>query len=512
MLMMASSVVGRCEEPKSQPGISAPTSSLSEVGAKAAVGSSEEDWIPLVGGSELGPWEPTNFGGEGEVAVKDGALVLNMGSPMTGVTYTGKDFPKDSYEMEWEARRVSGQDFFAGITFPVGEEFCSFIGGGWGGALTGLSSIDGYDASENETTGYQEFKNNTWYKFKLRVDPESIRVSIDDHEIIKTERDGHSFSVRIEVSISQPLGYCTYNATAEVKNWRYRPIEPAKVEPERKTSLSPEPKDGQDSPEFVRIKRNSKREPLSLQTGIVRYTISSGKFSGAVVDLIGAVHVAEKSYYAELNRKFGDYDRLLFELVADPNVRLADAPKDRGVYNPLSAMQVGLKSALKLEFQLDEINYGAKNFVHADMSPEEFVADMKKRNDSFVSMFARVLGASLAAQPADEAFSSDAKLLAALMSDNQSVALRRVLAEQFEDMEVTLSALEDRQGKSTLLTERNAKAFQVLRRELEAGRKRLGIFYGAAHLKDMDRRLVQEWSANRGEVFWLDAWKLDESN
>ncbi len=174
-------------------------------------------------------------------------------------------------------------------------------------------------------------------------------------------------------------------------------------------------------------------------------------------------------------------------------------------------MQVGMKDALKLTFQLDEIDYGSKNFVHADMTPDEFAADMKKRQDSFVSMFARVLGSSLAAQSTDAAVGSDAKVLAALMAKNQAVALRRVLAEQFENMEITLMGLEDQQGKSTLVTERNATAFAVLKRELDKGSRRLGIFYGAAHLKDMDQRLVKDFSAKRGNVFWLDAWKLDET-
>jgi hypothetical protein len=171
-------------------------------------------------------------------------------------------------------------------------------------------------------------------------------------------------------------------------------------------------------------------------------------------------------------------------------------------------MQVGMKDALNLTFQLDEVDYQAKNFVHADMTPEEFAADMERRKDGFLAMFARVLGSSIAAQGTPQMAGADAKMLAALMSKNRPVALRRVMAEQFESMDVQLSGLADSQGQSTLLTERNRKAMEVLRDQLKQGKRRLGIFYGAAHLKDMDDRLIKDFAAVRGDVTWLDAWRL----
>ncbi len=467
------------------------------------------DWVPLLRGSELTPWEKTNFGGEGDVTVKDGLLTLHIGAPLTGVTYTAKGFPKDNYVLRWEARRTSGQDFFAGVTFPVAEEYCSFVGGGWGGSLTGLSSIDGYDASENETTGTKEFKNDQWYKFRIEVIPASIKVWIDDEEVVNVEREGKQFSVRIEMGRCEPLGYCTYDCTAEIRNWEFRTLDAPKIAPQSSSSMLKNNGD-EGPPEFVRVKLNDAKEPHALQTNICSYEITEGRYAGAMIDLIGAVHVGEKSYYAELNDRFKGYDSLLYELVADPNVRFEMAQKDRGVYNPLSAAQVGMKEALKLQFQLDEIDYSRENFVHADMTPEEFVADMKRRKDSFVGMFARVLGSSMAAQASESASGADAKMLAALVAKNQSVALRRVMAEQFESMEYQLMGLEDNQGKSTLVTERNAKAFKVLEERLKKGEKRLGIFYGAAHLKDMDNRLVTNFGAKRRNVVWLDAWRLFE--
>ncbi len=146
-------------------------------------------------------------------------------------------------------------------------------------------------------------------------------------------------------------------------------------------------------------------------------------------------------------------------------------------------MQVAMKDALELVFQLDEIDYEAKNFVHADMTPQEFLNDMQKRKDSFVNMFARVLGSSIAAQGSSA--NQDAAVLAALMQPNRAIALRRVFAQQFETADIQMAGLEDAEGLSTLVTERNAKAMEVLKTQLGKGKRKLAIFYGAAHLDDM---------------------------
>jgi len=486
-----------------------PPTDAAQVSKEKATASDKESWKPLLKGSDITGWEKTNFGGEGDVELKDGVLTLGFGDPLTGINYKSKDFPTDHYEMRWEAMRTQGQDFFACATFPIGDEFCSFIAGGWGGSLTGISSIDGYDASENETTGSEDFKNNEWYRFRVRVEPDKLVVWVNDREVVSVDREDHKFSLRIEVDRCKPLGYCNFQCEASVRRWEYRTLDEAKPDKKPNTGDATIKLDSEDIPTFIRIKKDANDEPVSLQTTVSSYKIESGPYAGAVIDLIGAVHVAEHSYYVELNKRFKAYDALLFELVADPNVRIADMKKDRGVYNPLSAMQVGMKDVLNLTFQLDEIDYKAKNFVHADMTPREFAADMERRKDGFLSMFARVLGSSIAAQGTPEMAGTDAKMLAALMSKNRAIALRQVMAEQFQNMEVQLSGLADSQGQSTLVTERNRKAMEVLVGQLKKGKRSIGIFYGAAHLKDMDQRLIKDLAATRGDVEWLDAWRLN---
>ena len=131
----------------------------------------------------------------------------------------------ENFEMQWKAQRLDGSDFFVGITFPVGKEHCSLIVGGWGGGLVGISSIDGNDASENETASYRNFKNGQWYEFKVRVDAKNITVWIDNEQILEVPRGERKFSVRAEVMRSRPLGYCVFQSKVTVKDWVYRTID-----------------------------------------------------------------------------------------------------------------------------------------------------------------------------------------------------------------------------------------------------------------------------------------------
>ena len=128
--------------------------------------------ISLFDGQTLGQWKATDFGGQGEVSVKDGAIHMATGSYMTGITWTGP-VVRMNYEITLEAMRVEGNDFFCGLTFPVGEKPCTLVLGGWGGSVCGLSSIDHFDASENETTRMISFENGKWYHVRLRVAAES---------------------------------------------------------------------------------------------------------------------------------------------------------------------------------------------------------------------------------------------------------------------------------------------------------------------------------------------------
>jgi len=199
----------------------------------AAPHAAADDWRSLFDGRALGAWRPTAFGGEGEVEVVDGAIRIGMGADLSGITWTG-EVPRQAYELAVDAQRADGSDFFCGLTFPVGEDPCSLIVGGWGGGLVGLSSIDGQDAARNDTTSFHEFKRGTWYAIRVRVTPERIECFIDDKQVVDQPLEGRRISIREEVRASVPLGIATFATTALVKNIRWRPVEPRAAGTERR--------------------------------------------------------------------------------------------------------------------------------------------------------------------------------------------------------------------------------------------------------------------------------------
>ena len=181
-----------------------------------------ESWQPLFDGKTLANWEPTKFGGEGAVKVENGQIILDTGRSLTGITWPGGQLPKTNYEIVMQAMRVDGRDFFAGITFPVADSFCSLILGGWGGSVVGLSSINFMDASENETSQSIEFENGRWYNVRIRVTPQKIQAWLDDRQIIDQELKDNRISVRMEVEPSKPLGEATWKTKGALRDIRLR--------------------------------------------------------------------------------------------------------------------------------------------------------------------------------------------------------------------------------------------------------------------------------------------------
>ncbi len=185
--------------------------------------------IKLFNGKDLAGWKNSMFGGDGEIVVEEGQLILDRGNDLTGVTWKdAKVLPKFNYEISLEAQRVEGHDFFCGLTFPIKDDPCSLILGGWGGTVCGISSLDFKDASENETTSFREFKNGQWYKIRLRVLEKRLTAWIDAKEIIDVDLTGKKIGIRSEVEPSKPLGFCTYGTKAALRNIVLKEIEPPK--------------------------------------------------------------------------------------------------------------------------------------------------------------------------------------------------------------------------------------------------------------------------------------------
>lgn len=184
-------------------------------------------WVNLFNGKSLKGWTPTDYAGNSEIEYEKNfkgkpALIIPLGELLAGVNYTNP-VPKTNFEVELEAMKLTGNDFWCGLTFPVGETHATLIMGGWGGALVGISSLDGSDASENDTTEYIRFDDNIWYKVRLRVTPKKIETWLDDTKLIDQSIENRRVHMRFgEIELSAPFGLATFQTTTAYRKVRVR--------------------------------------------------------------------------------------------------------------------------------------------------------------------------------------------------------------------------------------------------------------------------------------------------
>lgn len=182
----------------------------------------------LFDGKSLDDWQSVDAGGSGTVEIKDDQMVLGTGESITGVVYKKADkLPVTNYEITLEAMRVDGSDFFCGLTFPVGglKTCATLVCGGWGGSVTGISSIDGADASENSTGHYRKWEDKKWHRIRLRVTPEALTVWANDEKIIDADIKGKKVGLRPgPIEEYAPLSLTSYQTTAAIRNVKLTPI------------------------------------------------------------------------------------------------------------------------------------------------------------------------------------------------------------------------------------------------------------------------------------------------
>lgn len=190
--------------------------------AGQANGPANSEWIPLFDGRTLAGWKEAPYTRRGPVQVRDGMLVLGKGRT-TGVAWAGS-FPASSYEVRFEAARLEGNDFFAGVTFPVAGSFCFWVNGGWDGTVVGLSNLEGNDASENDTSTNRQFASGRWYRFRLAVTASRIQAWIDDELTIDVDHTRRKVELQFdETDLGKPLGFSAYGGTvAGLRKIEYR--------------------------------------------------------------------------------------------------------------------------------------------------------------------------------------------------------------------------------------------------------------------------------------------------
>ncbi len=254
--------------------------------------------------------------------------------------------------------------------------------------------------------------------------------------------------------------------------------------------------------DFLRFAESEAGDGRSrLETAIVSYENDAG----IAVDLVAAVHVGDPAYYDALDAHFATYDRVLYELVAPEGTRPQRGAESGGA---VGFMQRSMKSILELEFQLDGVDYGARNFVHADLDPEGLARAQRERGESVWAILLNVwIAEAQRAAQGKGATLTLPELYAAFTAEDRASSMKRLLAEQFENMEQMAAAFDVGADGSALVTDRNTAALDVLRREVRKGARSIAIFYGAAHMADFEQRLGELGFAKTGQR-WLTAWDI----
>ena len=272
-----------------------------------------------------------------------------------------------------------------------------------------------------------------------------------------------------------------------------------------------------EAPEFIRVEETE--TATQLQTAVVRFTKGE-----ASVELVGAIHIADRKYYEALNQRFEGYEALLYEGIGGDKPAAAPEPAEaageeeaaeEAPVDEIPAAKVpakkekldGLHGAyesgakwLGLAYQMKVIDYRKANFVHADLSMAEFTALQQERGESLLGFMLKS-GLKKPDKPVKEP--SSLKLLVSLVRGDKN-GLKRELVHTLGAGDDQVAALA---GDNVIIGDRNAKCLEVLDREVLAGKKKLGIFYGAAHFPDMEKRLVEGGWTKAGTE-WMTAWEI----
>lgn len=333
-----------------------------------------------------------------------------------------------------------------------------------------------------------------------------------------TQLFGNRLALALSIAMSASLGFWNCDSIFGQSD-----SQAPKSENQRRTTQSKDvvvTAKKQEPTKFLRTVNDSAGKPLAMQTAITRYRPPKGDL---VVDLIGAVHIGEGDYYSKLNQQFEHYDVVLYELVAPQGTRIPAGGKRNKTSSgsPLDMvgwMQKQAQSTLGLESQLEKIDYQKRNFTHADLSPTEMGKKMEERGDTPITLGLSALSEMMRQQnKMAKATNSSASSLADQMNSqslmelvNDPLKMKLMMASQFSQsgvMEMGLGATLNQ----LIVTDRNVAAMKVMQKEIVKGKKKIAIFYGAAHMPDFEKRLIEEFGMAKTKQIWVDAWDLTKA-
>jgi hypothetical protein len=281
------------------------------------------------------------------------------------------------------------------------------------------------------------------------------------------------------------------------------------------SSLGPAPLFAADPVEdFLQFFRSGSSS-AQLRTSVTRYRNPQ---TGQLVSLVGAVHIGESSYFQRIQQELDQHDLVLYEMVGGPapgSPELLSAEDDdesppsssrkNSSLGFISTLQQGMQDLLQLEHQMSQIDYTRGNLRHADLTSRAFDTALKIHGLFHINPEALFTGLA-------PAMLDGIGLQAALSSqDDQTVnrvrwVMAKTLAHSVGQMAL-LGVKDIEKPEDLILGIRNDHLWQVFLDSLPEGWRRIAIFYGAAHLPDIRRRLLEQGWVEE-ESLWIPAWMI----
>jgi hypothetical protein len=263
-------------------------------------------------------------------------------------------------------------------------------------------------------------------------------------------------------------------------------------------------------------------------------TLVSPEHKKLKVTLLGVSHVGDLSFYKSVQERLDAADLVLFE-----GVGWGDGPSKAkpGKTSGVGELQDSLADSMGLVFQLRAIRYDRPHFRNSDMSLRAFTDSMSGKKSKPDKKKVGEKGAGkpgkappkekedLAAQEVMRALSGDSVVFSfvsgALKIFGKSPKFRGLMklamVETLGSIGGDVSSLAKAAGPGMekfmriALEKRNAIVIKDLKKILkdEEGHGDVVVFYGAAHMPDIERQLADKFGFAAAEEKWLPAFGVN---
>ena len=233
-----------------------------------------------------------------------------------------------------------------------------------------------------------------------------------------------------------------------------------------------------------------------------------------LLSLVGVIHIGDPGYFRRIQQELDAHDLVLYELVGgpapgspedkgdDPDLEEDEAPSGLGF---IGAMQKGMTDMLALSHQMNCIDYTRQNLRHADLNMKEFSKGLSELGFINIDLTTVLQGLG------SSTFDGLAIQAAMATKDDQRTnrvrwAMGKTMVQSVGQM-AFLGVDDIENPQDLILGMRNDQAWKIFENSLSEGWRRTAIFYGAAHMPDLRRRVLEAGWIPENQV-WLPAWEI----